>query len=50
MINLGSLYKNEKKDIAAAEKYYLMAVEKGDADAMYNLGLLYTNERKDIAN
>ena len=26
--NLGLLYKNEKKDIAAAEKYYLMAVEK----------------------
>jgi len=30
-----------------AEKYYLMAVEKGDAKAMLNLGLLYQYKLKD---
>ncbi|MDZ4796203.1 MAG: AAA family ATPase, partial [Bacteroidota bacterium] len=39
----------EKKDINNAEKYYLMAVEKGNASAMYNLGNLYSIEKKDIA-
>ena len=46
MYNLGLVYTNEKKDIAVAEKYYLMAVERGHVGSMYNLGLLYKNEKK----
>ena len=36
-----------KKDYDKAEQYYLMAVEKGDDDAMVNLGILYKNVKKD---
>ncbi len=38
---------DELGDFTKAEKYYLMAVEHGDVDAMYNLGVLYYNEFKD---
>ena len=37
-------------DIKSAEKYYLMAIEKGNDIAMTNLGNLYKNEKKDINN
>jgi len=33
-----------------AEKYYRMAMEKGDVDAMNNLAVLYETEKKDIDN
>ncbi len=36
-------------DFSKAEQYYLMAVEKGDARAMYNLALLYRTEMKDFS-
>ena len=29
-----------------SEEYYLMAIDKGDIDAMNNLGILYENEQK----
>ena len=44
----GSLYKR-MSDFDNAEKYYQMAIEKGDINAMVNLGILYKNEKKDIA-
>ena len=43
----GYLY-YEKKEINKAEKYYLMAAEKGNVHAMFNLGYLYKNEKKEI--
>jgi TPR repeat protein len=34
------------KDYTSAKKYYLMAIEKGNSDAMYNLAFYYeTNEK-----
>ena len=39
--------KKEFKDYEGAKKYYLMAIEKGHASAMFNLALLYDNEFKD---
>jgi TPR repeat protein len=45
----GLLYEY-KKDFSNAEKYYLMAAEKGQASAMFNLGILYEDEKKDIAS
>jgi len=44
--NFGIVY-YELKEHREAEEYWLMAVEKGDADAMRNLGVLYHNEFKD---
>ena len=39
----------KKRDLDNAEKYYLLAVEHGNTNAMFNLGYLYRNEKKDIA-
>jgi TPR repeat protein/DNA-binding Lrp family transcriptional regulator len=39
---------NEFKNFKKAEKYYLLAVEKGASDAMYNLAWLYATEFKDF--
>ncbi len=36
------------RDFEKAEKYYLLAVEKGDAEAMHNLAFLYEREYKDF--
>ncbi|MBI4648936.1 MAG: SEL1-like repeat protein, partial [Bacteroidia bacterium] len=44
---LGDLFKM-KKEIDKAEKYYLMACEKGIPEAMNNLAILYQTEHKDI--
>ena len=44
---LGLYYENIKKDYEKAEKYYLMAIEKGNVDAMNNLGIYYYNIKKD---
>jgi TPR repeat protein len=38
----------ELKDILQAEKYYKMAVEDGNVEAMFNLALLYEIEKKDF--
>lgn len=43
---LALLYQTEIKDIAKAEKYYSMAVEKGNTDAMHNLAWLYFQLKK----
>lgn len=45
MNNLG-IYYDEKKDDENAVKYYKMAIDKGDTDAMYNLGLYYDEIKK----
>ena len=37
---------HDKGDIINAEKYYLMAIDKGDVDALYNLALLYQNNKQ----
>jgi hypothetical protein len=50
MYNLGSLYDEEKKDFPNAEKYYQMAADKGDIEAMNNLGCLYEEKKKDFPN
>ncbi|MDR3218501.1 MAG: sel1 repeat family protein, partial [Dysgonamonadaceae bacterium] len=42
---LGFVYDNQEK-FDLAEKYFLMAIEKGDSDAMFNLGHLYKNQEK----
>ena len=39
------MYNNQEK-YDLAEKYYLMAIDKGHEDAMYNLGNLYNNQEK----
>ena len=44
MNNLGIMYQcgnGVEQNIEEAIKYYKMAVEKGDIDAMYNLGSMY---------
>ena len=41
VFNLALLFDNEFKNYKESKKYYLMAVEKGDASAMYNLALLF---------
>ncbi len=46
--NMGLIYDVGFKDFNKAEKYYLMAVDKGDVDAMYKLALLYDDEFKDF--
>jgi TPR repeat protein len=43
----GYIYE-QRADLVSAEKYYMMAVDKGNSDAMVNLGLLYDIEKKDI--
>jgi TPR repeat protein len=45
MNNLGLLYDKQNK-FELAEKYYLMAVEKGDLNAIYNLGSFYEIQNK----
>ncbi len=42
---LGYLYHNQGKH-SEAEKYYLLAIEKGDAHALYNIAVLYYNQEK----
>jgi len=42
------IYQFGLKDQKEAEKYYLMAIKKGNVDAMYNLALLYHTEHKDF--
>lgn len=42
MGNLGALYHLKLMDYKKAEKYYIMAVNKGNVDAMRNLGYFYT--------
>jgi TPR repeat protein len=44
MFNLGNYYK-EIKDYQNMEKYYLMAIKKGDRDAINNLVLFYQNNK-----
>lgn len=39
-------YENEKKDIGQAEKYYKMAIQKGDNLARLNLGYFYYAQHK----
>ncbi len=39
-----------QNDIANAEKYYLLAIENGNNDAMVDLAQLYQDEKKDIVN
>lgn len=34
MFNLGSFYENVEKDYELMKKYYLLAVERGDTDAI----------------
>ncbi len=41
---IGVLYWT-KQDYENAEKYYLLAIEKGSVDAMNNLGLMYQNKQ-----
>ena len=45
--NIAILYHTEIKDYKKAEKYYLMAVDKGNIDAMNFLAILYKAEFKD---
>ncbi len=42
---LAILYNKQEKQIEA-EKYYLLAIEKGDIDALNNLGTLYNDQGK----
>jgi TPR repeat protein len=46
---LGLVY-FEMRDYTNAEKYYLLAVEKGEINAMNNLGLHYEKNKKDYDN
>ncbi|WP_336734961.1 tetratricopeptide repeat protein, partial [Chryseobacterium sp. VD8] len=41
---LGGLY-NEQNNYQEAEKYYLLAIDKGDNDALFNLALLYKSQK-----
>ena len=43
--NIGIIYDNQEK-YDLAEKYYLMAIDKGYENAMCNLGFLYYNQEK----
>jgi len=45
---LGNLYRQSGKNFREAEEYYLKAVEKGHAGAMYNLALMFETEFKDF--
>lgn len=45
--NLGILYQRKKNNLEAAEKYYVLAIEKHSyAISMYELGTLYLNQNK----
>uniref|UniRef100_A0A6C0H6C5 RING-type domain-containing protein n=1 Tax=viral metagenome TaxID=1070528 RepID=A0A6C0H6C5_9ZZZZ len=46
---IGIYYRHVKKDNENAKKYYLIAIEKENEDAMYNIGYLYDKE-KDYEN
>ena len=43
LFNLGNHYYFIHQDIKLMKKYYLMAIEKGNSDAMNNLGYYYNN-------
>jgi tetratricopeptide (TPR) repeat protein len=43
MFNIANYYYNVKKDHVNAEKYYIMAIEHGNIDAMNNLAVYYKN-------
>uniref|UniRef100_A0A6C0H5R6 Uncharacterized protein n=1 Tax=viral metagenome TaxID=1070528 RepID=A0A6C0H5R6_9ZZZZ len=45
LVIIGLYYLKVKKNNEYAKKYYLMAIEKGNANAMNNLGVLYIDER-----
>ena len=45
-MNLGVLYQNDLHDYEQAEKYYLMAIEEGDAGAMNGLAWLYFQQKR----
>ena len=47
LFNIGKYYHKIQKDYDMMKKYYLMAIEKGNHDAMNNLGLYYKNIEKD---
>jgi TPR repeat protein len=49
MVFLGYYY-DEQKDYKNMEKYYLMAIEKGNSIAMNNLGYYYYNKPKNYKN
>lgn len=49
ILNTKAYVYSKMKDIDNAEKYYLIAVELGDTEAMYNLGYLLWIEKNDIA-
>ncbi len=44
---LGNIYNVDIKDYKRAEKYYLKAIENGDAGAMNNIALMYVEEFED---
>jgi len=46
MVNLGSYYESDSND-KEAKKYYEMAVDLGDKNAMFCLGMFYLGEGKD---
>ncbi|NOQ26626.1 MAG: tetratricopeptide repeat protein [Bacteroidales bacterium] len=46
--SLAVIYQSEFKEFKKAEKYYLVAVEKGYAEAMNNLASLYQSEFKEF--
>jgi TPR repeat protein/nucleoside-triphosphatase THEP1 len=48
LFHLGLLYKEGFYDLEKAEKYYLMAADKGHVDAIFNLAILYEKELKDL--
>jgi hypothetical protein len=49
MNKLGYSYQYIEKNYVLMRKYYLMAIKKGNVDAMYNLGFYYGNEGKKIS-
>uniref|UniRef100_A0A6C0H5C5 RING-type domain-containing protein n=1 Tax=viral metagenome TaxID=1070528 RepID=A0A6C0H5C5_9ZZZZ len=50
LVFIGIYYRHVKKDNENAKKYYLMAIEKGNAYGMNNLGYLYYDMEKDYEN
>jgi TPR repeat protein len=47
MAMMGEAY--EPSDIQEAKKYYLMAAERGDVEAMHNIAFIYQYEENDLA-
>ena len=43
LLNIGYHYKNIHHKYELMVKYYLMAIDKGNSDAMYNLGIYYND-------